>query len=188
MQDSRSPQSRGSESLWPEALPGTCLLALLVGKTHRAWGAASHRAFESSVSTGTRPPELGLSIANTGTLCPQSIQCWGKVSGSPGEQPFPVTRCLMLFRGSQQLTSKTLTGEQEVSTHRYARHLSLAHHPSHNIKVLQSRVLGLPQQVEIDQRPDKKFRRGCMGAPAAAEESENKQQVSLLAHRLRRGG
>ena len=31
------------------------------------------------------------------------------------------------------------------------------------------------------------FRQGCMGAPAAAEESENKQLVSLLAHPLRNG-
>ena len=29
-------------------------------------------------------------------------------------------------------------------------------------------VLGLPQSIEIDQRPDKKFRQGFTGAPAAA--------------------
>ena len=40
---------------------------------------------------------------------------------------------------------------------------------------------GPPQAIEIDQRPDKKFRQGFTGAPAAAARSENKQQVPLLA-------
>ena len=34
-------------------------------------------------------------------------------------------------------------------------------------------ILGLPQSIEIDKRPDKKFRQGFIGAPAAAGQSEN---------------
>lgn len=42
-------------------------------------------------------------------------------------------------------------------------------------KRIPTRVLGLfPQRIEIDQSSDKKFRPGFMGAPAAAERSENK--------------
>ena len=49
------------------------------------------------------------------------------------------------------------------------------------ITVLPTRVLGLPQSIEIDQKPDKKFRQGFIGAPVAAEGSENRQQVPSLA-------
>ena len=50
--------------------------------------------------------------------------------------------------------------------------------------LLPTRVLGLPQSIEIDQRPDKKFGEGCIGAPAAARGSEDKQQAPLLARSL----
>ena len=36
------------------------------------------------------------------------------------------------------------------------------------------RILGLLQSIEIDQRPNKKFRKGFVRAPAAAERRENK--------------
>ena len=42
--------------------------------------------------------------------------------------------------------------------------------------------MGLPQSIEIDQRPDKKFRQGFSGASTAALEGENNQQVPLLTH------
>ena len=47
-------------------------------------------------------------------------------------------------------------------------------------------VLGL-KSVEIDKRPDEKFRQGFTGAPAVARGSENKQEVPLLAPRGRWG-
>ena len=53
--------------------------------------------------------------------------------------------------------------------------------------VILTRVLGLLQLIEIDYRPDKKFRQGFTGAPAAAGESGNKQQIPLLAQSLRWG-
>ena len=37
-----------------------------------------------------------------------------------------------------------------------------------------NRVLGLPQPIEIDKKPDKKFREGFIGPPAAAGGGENK--------------
>ena len=40
---------------------------------------------------------------------------------------------------------------------------------------LPPRMLGLPQRVKIDKRPDKKFRQGFTGAPAAAEPEEQEQ-------------
>ena len=40
--------------------------------------------------------------------------------------------------------------------------------------VLLTGVLGLPQSIEIFKRPDKKFRQGFIGAPAAVRRSENK--------------
>ena len=43
-----------------------------------------------------------------------------------------------------------------------------------------TRGLGFPQSIEIDLRPDKKFRQGFIDAPAVAEGSENKQCVLLL--------
>ena len=46
--------------------------------------------------------------------------------------------------------------------------------------VLPTRVLGLNQSIGIDQRPDRKFRLGFIGASATAEGSENKQQVPCL--------
>ena len=49
--------------------------------------------------------------------------------------------------------------------------------------VIVTRVLGLAQPIEIDQRPDKKFKQGFIGTPAAAGGS--KQQVPLLARSLR---
>lgn len=110
----------------PEAIPGTLSAC---GQNPSCLGAALHPAFESSVGTGTMPSELVLSTADTGALRLQTIQCWSKVSGSPGDQPFPITHCLMLLRGTQLMISETLTGEQEVRTHRYARHLSRAHNP-----------------------------------------------------------
>ena len=45
---------------------------------------------------------------------------------------------------------------------------------------LQTRVIGLYQRTEIDQRLDKKFRQGFTGAPTVAEGSEDKLQFSLL--------
>ena len=52
------------------------------------------------------------------------------------------------------------------------------------LALIPTRVLDLPQSVETDQRPDKKFRQGSTGAPAAAGGGENKHQVLLLAHSL----
>ena len=49
-------------------------------------------------------------------------------------------------------------------------------------------VLDLPQSIEIGLRPDKKFRQGFTGAPAAAGGREDKQQLPLLACSLREGG
>jgi len=46
-------------------------------------------------------------------------------------------------------------------------------------------VLGLPQSIEIDSRPNKKFRQGFIGAPVITGGSQSKQ-VSL-AHSPRRG-
>ena len=40
--------------------------------------------------------------------------------------------------------------------------------------VLPISILGHPQSIEIDKKPDKKFRQGFIGAPAAAPGSENK--------------
>ena len=54
--------------------------------------------------------------------------------------------------------------------------------------VLPTRVLGLPQSIEIDKRPDKKFRQRFTGAPAAAAGSENKQQFPSLACSFPDGG
>ena len=52
--------------------------------------------------------------------------------------------------------------------------------------LLPTRVFGPPSSIEIDQRPDKKFRQGFIGVPATAGMGggENKQQVSLLASPL----
>ena len=44
-----------------------------------------------------------------------------------------------------------------------------------------TKVLGLPQSIQINQRPDKKFRQGFMGVTAPAEGSENKKQVLVFA-------
>ena len=49
-------------------------------------------------------------------------------------------------------------------------------------------VLGLPQSIEMDQRPDKKFRQGFIGAAAEVARSESKKQVPLLTHSLSGGG
>ena len=54
------------------------------------------------------------------------------------------------------------------------------------VSMLPTRVLGLPQSLDIDYRLDKKFRQGFFGVPAAAEGSKNKQQNPLLAHSLGR--
>ena len=40
--------------------------------------------------------------------------------------------------------------------------------------LIQIRILGLPQSIDVNQRPVKKFRQGFIGAPAAAGGSENK--------------
>ena len=46
--------------------------------------------------------------------------------------------------------------------------------------VIMTRVLGLLQLIEIDYRPDKKFRQGFIEAPTAPEGSKNKEQFPLL--------
>ena len=46
--------------------------------------------------------------------------------------------------------------------------------------VLPARIFGLPRSIEIDQRPDKKFRQGFIGAPTASEGGKNKEQFPLL--------
>ena len=46
---------------------------------------------------------------------------------------------------------------------------------------------GLPQSIEIDWRPDKKFRQGFTGAPATAGETKNKQKIASLVYSPRRG-
>ena len=43
------------------------------------------------------------------------------------------------------------------------------------------KVLELPQSIETDRRPDKKFRQGLTGSADAAGGSKSKGQVSLLA-------
>ena len=48
-----------------------------------------------------------------------------------------------------------------------------------------TRVLRLSQSIEIDQRPNKKFRQGFTGAPAAAGGSRNRQGVPLLPRPLK---
>ena len=48
-----------------------------------------------------------------------------------------------------------------------------------------TRALGLSQAIEIDERPDQKFKQGSIGAPAAAGGRENKQPIPLLAHSKR---
>ena len=50
------------------------------------------------------------------------------------------------------------------------------------LALMPTRVLHLPQSVEVEQRPDKKFRQGFTGSPAAGGGAENKYQVLLLAH------
>ena len=40
---------------------------------------------------------------------------------------------------------------------------------------LPTRVLGLPQRIEIDKRLDKKFGQGFLGAPATAGREEQEQ-------------
>ena len=47
-------------------------------------------------------------------------------------------------------------------------------------------VLSLLQQVDMEQRPDKKSRQSFAGAPAAVVGSKNMQQVPLLALPFRR--
>lgn len=51
--------------------------------------------------------------------------------------------------------------------------------------VLLTRVLGLTQSIGVDQRPDRKCRRGFIGASATAEGSESKQQVLHLLPEVR---
>ena len=51
-----------------------------------------------------------------------------------------------------------------------------------------TRGLDFPQLIEIDLRPDKKFRQGFTDAPAVAEGSENKPWVPSLACSLRTAG
>ena len=50
--------------------------------------------------------------------------------------------------------------------------------------LLLTKALGLFQWIEIDQRPDKKFRQGCIGAYATAEVSEVGQVLSLYGLRV----
>ena len=47
------------------------------------------------------------------------------------------------------------------------------------LEVLLTRVLDLPYSIEIDKIPDKKFRKGFTGAPAAAGGNEKKLTSSL---------
>lgn len=56
--------------------------------------------------------------------------------------------------------------------------------PSGSLLLLQTRVLGFPQLVEIDQRPDKTFRLGFLGPLLQQGGNENKSQVPLLARSL----
>ena len=42
------------------------------------------------------------------------------------------------------------------------------HHLENRERVILTRVLGLPQSVKIDYRPDKKFRQAIIEGPAAA--------------------
>ena len=42
------------------------------------------------------------------------------------------------------------------------------------LPLILTRVLGLPQSIEIDKKPVKKFRQAFIGAPAAAGGNENK--------------
>ena len=54
------------------------------------------------------------------------------------------------------------------------------------LEVLQTRVLGLPQSIEIDSRPDEKFRQGFMGALLQQRgERTNIRFPGLLARSLR---
>ena len=50
----------------------------------------------------------------------------------------------------------------------------------HTFLVFPTRVFGLPQSIEIDQRPDKRFSQGFIGASTATEGSKNKEQFPLL--------
>ena len=48
-------------------------------------------------------------------------------------------------------------------------------------ELISTKVLGFPQAIEIDKRPDKKFSQDFIMAPAAAAaRSKNKQEFPLL--------
>ena len=52
--------------------------------------------------------------------------------------------------------------------------ITYSHQSANVLEVLPTRVLSLPSPVEVDKRPDEKFRQGFTGPPAAAVGSENK--------------
>ena len=55
------------------------------------------------------------------------------------------------------------------------------------LALIPTRLLDLPQSVETDQRPDKNFRQGSPGAPAAQGE-ESRYRAILLSCSSRCGG
>ena len=48
------------------------------------------------------------------------------------------------------------------------------------VTLIPTSVLGLPQAIDIDKRPDKKFRQGFIRAPAVAGVSKKQVTVSLV--------
>ena len=47
-------------------------------------------------------------------------------------------------------------------------------------ELISTKVLGFPQAIEIDKKPDKKFRQDFFMVPAATAGNKNKQQFPLL--------
>ena len=47
-------------------------------------------------------------------------------------------------------------------------------------ELISTKVLGFPQAIEIDKKPDKKFRQDSFMVPAATAGNKNKQQFPLL--------
>ena len=54
--------------------------------------------------------------------------------------------------------------------------------------LLPTRVLGLPSSIEIGKRPDKKFRQGFTGAPAAAGSRKTSNRCPCLLPKVGRAG
>ena len=76
---------------------------------------------------------------------------------------------LLLYPPSSKACTHTHENTLTVSDRSYLQFVTVERKLKHKIQealpLLQIRGLGLPQAIEIDQRPDKKFRQGFTGAP-----------------------